>query len=96
MRLCVLLGRICFPHVTKLVRVFRTQPPELMLPGTTLDRRSYDPSLGDKSMPLSARLGPTERRLLDEMAAQIGVTRSNLARRLLVQALLELRDERRA
>jgi hypothetical protein len=66
-----------------------------MLPGTTLDRRSYDPELGEKSMPLSARLGPSELHLLDEMATQIGVTRSNLARRLLVQALLELRDSRR-
>jgi hypothetical protein len=67
-----------------------------MLPGTTLDRRSYDPALGKKSMPLSARLGPTERRLLDEMAAQLNTSRSNLARRLLVQALLELRLERQA
>jgi hypothetical protein len=67
-----------------------------MLPGTTLDRRSYDPALGDKSMPLSARLGPAEMRLLDEMAARAKTSRSNLARRLLVQALIELRDERRA
>ena len=67
-----------------------------MLPGTTLDRRSYDPALGKESMPLSARLGPTERRLLDEMAAQLNTSRSNLARRLLVQALLELRLERQA
>jgi hypothetical protein len=63
-----------------------------MLPGTTLDRRSYDPTLGERSMPLSARLGPKELRLLDLIAAQLNTSRSNLARRLLVQALIELRD----
>jgi hypothetical protein len=43
-------------------------------------------------MPLSARLGPKELRLLDLIAAQLNTSRSNLARRLLVQALIELRD----
>jgi hypothetical protein len=47
-------------------------------------------------MPLSARLGPQELRLLDVTAARLNTSRSNLARRLLVQALLELRNERQA
>ena len=61
-----------------------------MLPGTTLDRVCYDPKLRQKTPPLVARLGPTELALLREKAEQFGLTRSALARRLLVQGLLDL------
>ena len=63
-----------------------------MLPGMTLDRRSYDPELGSKSPPLVARLGPEELALLRAMAQEFGITRSALARRLVVKGLVELRD----
>ncbi len=67
-----------------------------VLPGRVLDARASDPELVEKTPVVSTRLGPAEMDLLRDMAMQIGVTRSNLTRRLLVQALLELRNERRA
>ena len=67
-----------------------------MLPGTTLDPRSYDPELKAKTPPLSARLGPAELDLLRLMADKFGTTRSALARRLVVQGLIELSDRREA
>jgi hypothetical protein len=66
--------------------------PEEMLPGTTLDPRSYDPALRAKTPPLVARLGPGELDLLRQMADEFGTTRSALARRLVVKGLVELRD----
>jgi hypothetical protein len=63
-----------------------------MLPGTTLDPRSYDPDLKAKTPPLVARLGPKELDLLRQMAHEFGTTRSALARRLVVKGLVELRD----
>jgi hypothetical protein len=63
-----------------------------MLPGTTLDPRSYDPELKAKTPPLSTRLGPKELDLLRQMAEEFETTRSALARRLLVRALLDLRE----
>jgi hypothetical protein len=39
-----------------------------------------------------ARLGPNELALLQEMAEEFGMTRSNLSRRLVVQGLIALRD----
>jgi len=63
-----------------------------MLPGTTLDPRSYDPVLKAKTPPLVARLGPVELNLLRQMADELGITRSTLARRLVVKGLVELRD----
>ena len=39
-----------------------------------------------------ARLGPQELALLQEIAEEFGMTRSNLARRLVVKGLVELRD----
>jgi hypothetical protein len=50
--------------------------------------------MGEKSMPLCARLGPEELSLLRAMAEEFDTSRSNLARRLLVQALIELRHKR--
>ena len=61
-----------------------------MLPGTTLDCRASDPVLKDKTRPMVARLGPRELELLREVAEKCGLTRSALARRLVVNALLEL------
>ena len=69
-----------------------TQRLREMLPGTTLDWRSYDPGLGSRSLPLVARLGPTELDLLRQLAEEFGLTRSALARRLVVKGLVELRD----
>jgi hypothetical protein len=67
-----------------------------MLPGTTIDRVCFDPKLREKTPPLVARLGPTELALLREKAERFGLTRSALARRLVVKGLLELRDRRAA
>ena len=61
-----------------------------MIPGMTLDQRSYDPVLKSKTPPLSTRLGPEETKLLTKLAADFNLTRSNLARRLLVEGLLQL------
>jgi len=61
-----------------------------MLPGTTLDRRAYDPKLKTKTPPLVARLGPRELDLLQVMAKKFGLTRSALARRLVVKELIAL------
>ena len=63
-----------------------------MLPGTTLDRRASDPELKAKTPLMVARLGPQELALLQELAEEFGMTRSNLARRLVVKGLVELRD----
>jgi hypothetical protein len=41
---------------------------------------------------MSARLGPEELALLQEMAKEFNISRSALARRLVVQGLVELRD----
>lgn len=68
--------------------------PEEMLPGTTLDPFSYDPELKAKTPPLVARLGPGELELLRQTADEFGITRSALARRLVVAGLLELRSKR--
>jgi hypothetical protein len=67
-----------------------------MLPGMTLDPRAYDPVLKAKTPPLSTRLGPEETKLLTKLAAEFNLTRSNLARRLLVEGLLALRGRHRA
>lgn len=45
-----------------------------------------------KTPPLTARLGPQESALLQAMATEFNTTRSALARRLVVQGLVELRD----
>lgn len=63
-----------------------------MLPGTTIDRVCFDPELRAKTPPLVARLGPQELALLRATAERLGLSRSGLARRLLVQGLLELRE----
>lgn len=81
-----------FLLVINLVTVSCTQRPEEMLPGTTLDPRSYDPARKAKTPPLVARLGPGELDLLRQMADEFGTTRSALARRLVVKGLVELRD----
>lgn len=62
-----------------------------MLPGMTLDARASDPVLIKKTPPIATRLGPQEMRLLAEMAVEFETTRSNLARRLLVERLVQLR-----
>ena len=61
-----------------------------MLPGTTLDKRAYDPIMKAKTPPLVARLGPNELDLLKVMAKKFGLTRSALARRLVVKELIAL------
>lgn len=63
-----------------------------MLPGTTLDPQASDPELKAKTPPVAARLGPQELHLLRQMAEEFGLTRSTLARRLLVKGLIALRD----
>lgn len=68
----------------------------MMLPGTTIDRVCFDPKLREKTPPLVARLGPTELALLREMAELFGLKRSALARRLVVQALLDLQVQEAA
>ena len=65
-----------------------------MIPGMTLDQRSYDPVLKSKTPPLSTRLGPEEMDLLTKLAAEFSLTRSNLTRRLLVEGLLKLQQQR--
>ena len=65
-----------------------------MLPGMTLDPRAYDPVLKVKTPPLSTRLGPEEMDLLTKLAAEFSLTRSNLTRRLLVEGLLKLQQQR--
>ena len=70
--------------------------PQKMLPGMTLDKQAYDLALKAKTPPLSTRLGPEETKLLTKLAAEFNLTRSNLARRLLVEGLLELRGRHRA
>ena len=63
-----------------------------VLPGKVLDQRASDPWLIDKTPVLSARLGPKEMLLLREFADELGISRSLLARRLVVQGLIALRD----
>lgn len=62
------------------------------LPGRTLDGRASDPVLIEKTPTLTTRLGPEELQLLHALADEFETTRSNLARRLVVKGLIELRD----
>ena len=65
-----------------------------MTVGRVLDARASDPELKERSPKVTTRLGNQELALLLELAETHGMTRSSLARRLLVKGLLELLEER--
>ena len=56
-----------------------------LIPGKLLDTEA-----GRFCVKAQTRLGPNETQLLDSLAAEFGISRSHLVRRLLVDRLLEL------
>jgi hypothetical protein len=66
-----------------------------LLPGKTIDERSYDPDLKEGTQTVVTRLGPQELALFKQTANNMGLTRSNLARRLIVEGLLALREKQK-
>ena len=59
-----------------------------LIPGVVIDQKAPR-----GSAQVNTRLGPNEAALLDRMAYEIGVSRSHLVRRLIVEQLLELEQQ---